>query len=412
MTIKQIELAIVARAWDEAGSPPQPPRARTDRARSRSSAQGRRARGAQQLTARPPGHRVRARRGGRRPRPLRHSRLQDREVRCRAARRSSSSTRASSSASASTRSRRRPRELRASFDAIVLATGSRVPRDLPVAGRELDGVHFAMDYLYQRNRWSSQATAAAESVDHGRGQARDRDRRRRHRRRLRRERAPRRRGVGDADRAAGRAAREPPRRPDAVAALAGEAAHVVRAEGGRRAAVRDLDVAPLRQRQGRADPLARKTPAHRRSSRSPAPRSRIRQSSCCSRWASSARSRRCSTQLGVARDARGNVETTGYATSVPGVFAAGDARRGQSLIVWAIEEGRRCASAVDSVAEPGSSLRRRFGGTSRSFGLNRADAAQPSATVFAASRVSNSRTSPPLAFPGSHSEERHHEEEH
>src|ERR1700684_3617309 len=44
-------------------------------------------------------------------------------------------------------------ELRGDFDAVVLATGSRVPRDLPVPGRGLDGVHFAMDYLYQRNRW-------------------------------------------------------------------------------------------------------------------------------------------------------------------------------------------------------------------------------------------------------------------
>ena len=35
----------------------------------------------------------------------------------------------------------------------MLATGSRVPRDLPVPGRELEGVHFAMDYLYERNRW-------------------------------------------------------------------------------------------------------------------------------------------------------------------------------------------------------------------------------------------------------------------
>ena len=43
-------------------------------------------------------------------------------------------------------------ELRASFDAVVVATGSRVPRDLPVPGRELDGVHFAMDYLYERAR--------------------------------------------------------------------------------------------------------------------------------------------------------------------------------------------------------------------------------------------------------------------
>jgi glutamate synthase (NADPH) small chain len=44
-------------------------------------------------------------------------------------------------------------ELRDQFDAVVVATGSRVPRDLPVPGRELRGVHFAMEYLYQRNRW-------------------------------------------------------------------------------------------------------------------------------------------------------------------------------------------------------------------------------------------------------------------
>ena len=43
-------------------------------------------------------------------------------------------------------------ELRDRFDAIVLATGARVPRDLPVPGRELAGVHFAMDYLYDRAR--------------------------------------------------------------------------------------------------------------------------------------------------------------------------------------------------------------------------------------------------------------------
>jgi glutamate synthase (NADPH/NADH) small chain len=53
-------------------------------------------------------------------------------------------------------------------------------------------------------------------------------------------------------------------------------------------------------------------------------------------------------ELGVGRDARGNVATENYAASVPGVFAAGDARRGQSLIVWAIEEGRQCAAAVDT----------------------------------------------------------------
>ncbi len=53
--------------------------------------------------------------------------------------------------------------------------------------------------------------------------------------------------------------------------------------------------------------------------------------------------------LGVAYDARGNVnaDTESYRTSVQKVFAAGDTRRGQSLVVWAIREGRQCARAVD-----------------------------------------------------------------
>ncbi len=46
-------------------------------------------------------------------------------------------------------------------------------------------------------------------------------------------------------------------------------------------------------------------------------------------------------------DSRGNLKTDNYATSVPGVFAAGDARRGQSLVVWAIREGQECARAID-----------------------------------------------------------------
>jgi glutamate synthase (NADPH/NADH) small chain len=54
-------------------------------------------------------------------------------------------------------------------------------------------------------------------------------------------------------------------------------------------------------------------------------------------------------ELGFARDPRGNVAAvdTDYATSVPKVFAAGDVRRGQSLVVWAIREGRQAARAID-----------------------------------------------------------------
>jgi glutamate synthase (NADPH) small chain len=51
---------------------------------------------------------------------------------------------------------------------------------------------------------------------------------------------------------------------------------------------------------------------------------------------------------GLKLDARGNLATENYQTSIPGVFAAGDARRGQSLVVWAIAEGRKAAEAADA----------------------------------------------------------------
>jgi glutamate synthase (NADPH) small chain len=65
-------------------------------------------------------------------------------------------------------------------------------------------------------------------------------------------------------------------------------------------------------------------------------------------------------QLGVARDARSNVKATtdDYRTSVDKVFAAGDMRRGQSLVVWAIREGRQCAHAVDAYLMGSSALPR------------------------------------------------------
>ena len=67
--------------------------------------------------------------------------------------------------------------------------------------------------------------------------------------------------------------------------------------------------------------------------------------------------------FGVAKDSRGNVKASadflgGYATSVPRVFAAGDVRRGQSLVVWAIREGRQAARAVDEFLMGTSALPR------------------------------------------------------
>ncbi len=64
--------------------------------------------------------------------------------------------------------------------------------------------------------------------------------------------------------------------------------------------------------------------------------------------------------LGVALDPRGNVmaNVSDYKTSLPKVFAAGDMRRGQSLVVWAIREGRQCASAIDEYLMGSTSLPR------------------------------------------------------
>ena len=65
----------------------------------------------------------------------------------------------------------------------------------------------------------------------------------------------------------------------------------------------------------------------------------------------------------VKKDARGNAHATTdgadcYATNAAGVFAAGDTRRGQSLVVWAIREGRQCARAVDEFLMGSSTLPR------------------------------------------------------
>jgi glutamate synthase (NADPH/NADH) small chain len=60
--------------------------------------------------------------------------------------------------------------------------------------------------------------------------------------------------------------------------------------------------------------------------------------------------------LGVALDERGNVKTSNWQSSVEGVYSCGDARRGQSLVVWAIWEGRECARAVDEFLTGSSKL--------------------------------------------------------
>jgi glutamate synthase (NADPH/NADH) small chain len=253
-------------------------------------------------------------------------------------------------------------ELRENFDAVVLATGSRVPRELPVPGRELAGVHFAMEYLYQRNRWAAREfgpapTAAQPAIEqeitaHGKDVV----------------------VIGGGDTGAdcvGNAVREgarsivqlellsepPEHRPDdrtpwplwpqkyrlsyameeARERGVGEQDYSItttRFAGDASGAVSALEIA-----QARAEPPFESIAGTEHEL--PAQLVLLAMGFLHPE-------QELLDQLGVEKDPRGNVKAVKpYTTSIDGVFAAGDARRGQSLIVWAINEGRQCARMVD-----------------------------------------------------------------
>jgi glutamate synthase (NADPH/NADH) small chain len=89
--------------------------------------------------------------------------------------------------------------------------------------------------------------------------------------------------------------------------------------------------------------------------------------------------------LGVETDPRGNAKAGAYATSAEGVFAAGDARRGQSLIVWAINEGRQCARVVErhlAHQPPRDPREEESAGSSERFGSHDLGADPPETAEF------------------------------
>src|SRR5262249_2253962 len=152
VTIKQIELAIVNRAWDEGWITPRPPERETGRSVAVIGAGPAGMACAQQL--RRAGHAVtlyeRDEAGGGLvrfgvPDFKIGKQIVERRVEQLAA--EGVVFRFGSDVGGNV-----PVEELEAFDAVVIATGARIPRDLPVPGRELGGVHFAMEYLYQRNR--------------------------------------------------------------------------------------------------------------------------------------------------------------------------------------------------------------------------------------------------------------------
>ncbi len=214
VTIKQIEQSIADRAWDEGWVKPEPPPFRTGRTRRRRRL-GPRGHGRGRASSTSAGHTVtlfERQRPHRRPAALRRAGLQAREGRHPAPRRPDARPRGSRCAPASSVGVDiTADELREQFDAVVLAIGSTIPRDLPVPGRELDGVHFAMEYLEQRNRFVAGEPGAGHADHRGR-QARGDHRRRRHRRRLPRQLAP--RGPGQSITQFELLPEPPPERPD------------------------------------------------------------------------------------------------------------------------------------------------------------------------------------------------------
>jgi glutamate synthase (NADPH/NADH) small chain len=253
-------------------------------------------------------------------------------------------------------------ELRAGFDAVVLATGSRVPRDLPVPGRELPGVHFAMDYLYQRNRWVAREFGPVPTTEQPA---------------LTREISAAGKDVvviGGGDTGAdcvGNSVREGARSVLQLELLAEPPAHrpdertpwpewplkyrlSYAMEEARELGVGEQDysvttvafaddgsgaLAGLRIAQAEPEPPF--APVLGSERELPAQLVLLAMGFLHPE-------QKLLDQLGVEKDARGNVKSVKpYTTSLDGVFAAGDARRGQSLIVWAINEGRQCARMVD-----------------------------------------------------------------
>ena len=245
-------------------------------------------------------------------------------------------------------------DVRAEFDAVVLAGGATLPRDLTVPGRELDGVHFALEYLKPSNLVREGALAA--SPISARGKRGHHHRGRRHRRRLPGHGAPSGCGLGAPVRDPGRA---PQQRSDEnpwplwPLILRTSSAHE---EGGER-------VFSVTTTEFVDDGSGRRARPARARGRDASSRTGARSSKRCVghrvragvRAGAAGHGLRGHGAPGRRRTSSGSRSTAAapwrrtrdWATNVDGVFVCGDQTRGQSLIVWAIAEGRSAAAAVD-----------------------------------------------------------------
>jgi glutamate synthase (NADPH/NADH) small chain len=248
-------------------------------------------------------------------------------------------------------------ELRARFDAVIISIGSRVSRDLKVEGRQFDGIHFAMDYLYQRNRWvaaqegrpsrppapGTEITARGKKVIVIGGGDTGMD------------------CISNAHREGALEVRmldvyqelpqtgEDPRHPWPLPPKRTHTTYALE-EGGKRRW--GTEVTAFGGRDGRISHVyARKVTGTSSRDLTPVPGSEFVLEADLALIAigfEHPEHEGLVSELDLNLDRRGNIRTQQtYRTNVDGVYACGDARIGQSLIVTAIAEGRKCARIVN-----------------------------------------------------------------
>ncbi|MBX7247183.1 MAG: glutamate synthase subunit beta [Candidatus Sumerlaeaceae bacterium] len=260
-------------------------------------------------------------------------------------------------------------ELRKSFDAIVLCGGSTRPRDLPVPGRELDGIHYAMDFLPQQNRRVAgdaqipgrEISAKGKNVIIIGGGDTGSD------------------CLGTSLRQGARSVQQfellpkPPAQrseempwPTYPMILRTSSSHEEGEKSGKLTREWSVNTKSFSGRNGKVEKLHgvrlewTKPSGGGRPQMAEVPGSEFVLDADLVLLAMGfvgPETDGVISQLGTKLDDRGNLACDrDYMSSVPGVFAAGDVRRGQSLVVWAISEGRQAARGVDKYLMGSTSL--------------------------------------------------------
>ena len=238
-------------------------------------------------------------------------------------------------------------EIRNQYDAVVLAGGSEYPRDLPVKGRELDGVHFAMDFLPQQNRrvsnenntFKKEISAKNKNVIVIGGGDTGSD------------------CIGTSIRQGARSVTQleimpiPPEQEDKDLTWPNWPLKLRTSSSQEEGALRDFSVM-TESIEGENGIVTSINCIKVNDKMKPIKNSQFKLKADLVLLAMGfihPTHKGMIEDLGVEKDPRGNVlaNTSDYKTSIDNVFSAGDMRRGQSLVVWAIREGRQCASSVD-----------------------------------------------------------------